>query len=120
MDEVGHDVVEEALIVRDDDRGAVGGAERVHAVGDNLERVDIEARIGLVEDGQLRFEHGHLEIRCASSRPAGEPVVHRAAHQRRVDARSAILSRMSAMDPIASSSGSPRCFRTAFSAALRK
>src|SRR5207249_2677349 len=34
---------------------------RVHAIGDHTEGVDVEARVGLVEDRHLRIEHRHLE-----------------------------------------------------------
>src|SRR3984957_15716904 len=61
VDDVGHDVVEQALIVGDHDHGAFGRAQPVDAVGHDLERIDVEARIGLVEHRELRFEQRHLQ-----------------------------------------------------------
>src|SRR4051812_1589423 len=47
--DIGHDVVEQPLIVRDHDEAALGRAQLVDALGDHLQRIDIEAGIGLVE-----------------------------------------------------------------------
>ena len=81
MHEVGHDVVEQTLVVRDDERRVVRVLQRVHAVRDDLERVDVEAGISLVEDGEPRFEHGHLEDFVALLFAAGEADVHGALEQ---------------------------------------
>ena len=43
VDDVRHDVVEQALVVGDDDHGAIGEAELVHAVRDGAKRIDVEA-----------------------------------------------------------------------------
>ena len=56
VDLVRHDVIEQALVVRDHDERAVRRSHRVDAVGDHLERVDVEAGVGLVEDRELRFQ----------------------------------------------------------------
>ena len=40
-----------------------------------FERVDVEARVGLVEDGDAGLEHGHLEDLDALLLAAGEAVV---------------------------------------------
>ena len=61
MHVVGHDVVEQALIVGDDDDAARRVAQRVDAVGHRAQRVDVEAEIGLVQDAQARLEHRHLQ-----------------------------------------------------------
>src|SRR3712207_8095566 len=61
VDEVGDDVVEQALVVRDEDDGVLGRAQAVDAVGDDAQGVDVEPRAGLVEDGELRLQHRHLE-----------------------------------------------------------
>ena len=42
-----------------------------------LQRVDVEARVGLVEHRQLRLEHRHLEDLVALLFAAGEALVHR-------------------------------------------
>ena len=71
--------------MRDDDEGAVGRAERVDAVGDSTQRVDVEARVRLVEDRQRGFEHGQLEDLVAFLFAAGEPLVDRAFLQARIE-----------------------------------
>src|SRR5262249_26439042 len=43
MHAVGHDVVQEPLIVGDDEHGAVRRAKRVHAFGNDTHSVDVEA-----------------------------------------------------------------------------
>ena len=60
MDEIGTDVVEQTLVVGDDDGRSLRGAELVEALCYNAEGIDIEARIGLVEDEERGFEHRHL------------------------------------------------------------
>src|SRR5262245_42239621 len=69
---VGHDVVEQALVVRDHHERALGGAQPVDAVRDGLERVDIEAGIGLVEHAQPRLQQRHLQDFVALLLAAGE------------------------------------------------
>jgi hypothetical protein len=54
---------------------------RVHAIGDSLQRVDVEAGIGLVEDRQARLQHRHLEDLVALLLAAGKALVHRAMQQ---------------------------------------
>jgi hypothetical protein len=75
MHEVGHDVVEQALVMRDDKLGIVGAFEFVHAVGDDFERVNVEAGVGFVEDGERRLQHGHLENLITLLLAAGEAFV---------------------------------------------
>ena len=65
----------------DDDEAAFGGAEGVHAIGDGLEGVNVEAGVGFVEDAELRFEDGHLEDFIALLFAAGEAFVDAAAEQ---------------------------------------
>ena len=36
-------------------------AEQAHALADGADRVDVEAGVGLVQDGELRLEHQHLQ-----------------------------------------------------------
>ena len=86
MHPVRHHEVEEALIVGDDQHGAVGAAQRVDAAGDDLERVDVEARIGLVEDRERRFQQRHLQYLVALLLAAREAHVERAPHHAVVDA----------------------------------
>ena len=57
MDEIGDDVIEQALIVCDYDGGIVGAAQFVDAGGDDAEGIDVEAGVGLVENGECGVEH---------------------------------------------------------------
>ena len=85
MNVVGDDVLEQPLIVRDHDDATVRRAKAVHAVGDGLQRVDVEARIGLVEDRKLRLEDGHLQDFVPLLLATGEAEVHVALEQLRAD-----------------------------------
>ena len=58
-----------------------GAAHGVDAGADHAQGVDIEAGIGLIQDGELRFEHGHLEDLVALLLAAGEAGVDRAIEQ---------------------------------------
>ena len=53
--DVGLDVVEQALVVGDDQEAAVRRPQRVDAVGDDAQGVDVEAGIGLVEEAEARL-----------------------------------------------------------------
>ena len=50
-------------------------------VGDDAQRVDVEARVGLVEDGEAGLEEGHLEDLVALLLAAGEALVERAVEE---------------------------------------
>jgi hypothetical protein len=50
--EIGHDVVQQALVVGHHDHGALGRAHGVDAGGHGAQGVDIQAGIGLIENGQ--------------------------------------------------------------------
>src|SRR5215831_18041837 len=69
---VGHDVVEQALVVGDDHHGALRRAQAVDAVGDDAQRVDIEAGVGLIEHGKARLEQRHLQDLVALLLAAGK------------------------------------------------
>ena len=73
--EVGRDVVEYPLVVRDHERAHLGADESVHAVRHDLERVDVEARVGLVQHRDPRLQHRHLQDLDALLLAAGEAVV---------------------------------------------
>ena len=77
MDEVGGYVVEQALIVGDHDDGFVWSVELIDALGDDPQRVDVEAGVGLVEDRQLGFQHGHLQNFVALFLAAGKAFIDR-------------------------------------------
>src|SRR5580658_139565 len=85
MDAVGRDVIEEPLVMRDHQHGAVGSAQRVDALGDEAQRVDVEAAVGLVEDGELGLEHGHLKDLVALLLAAGEADIDSALQEIVVD-----------------------------------
>ena len=81
MHAVGHDVVEQALVVGDHHDRAVGRAQPVDALRDDAQRVDVEAAVGLVEDRQARLQHRHLEDFVALFLAAGEADIDRALQQ---------------------------------------
>jgi hypothetical protein len=85
VDLIGLNVIEDALVVRDDQRAHVGTDQAVDAVGDDAQRVDVEARVGLVKDRNLGLEHCHLQDLEALLLAAGEPVVERARGHRLID-----------------------------------
>src|SRR3954447_6260060 len=82
---VGPDVVEDALVVRDHEHAEIRAGQRVHALRDDPQRVDVEAGVGLVEDRELGLQHRHLEDLEALLLAAREPVVEVAARERLVD-----------------------------------
>jgi hypothetical protein len=61
VDVVRLHVLEDALVVGDEDHRVVGPPQPVHALRDDLERVDVEPGVRLVEDREPRLEHRHLE-----------------------------------------------------------
>src|SRR5664280_563498 len=81
MDPIGHDVVEEPLMMGDDDHGPIGTSKRVHPTGDDPEGIDVEAGVGLVQDGELRLENRHLQDLVALLLTPGETLVDRPAHE---------------------------------------
>src|SRR5262249_17028760 len=58
---VPHDVIEQALVMRAHREAALGRTQPVDAVGDDLERIDVEPGIGLVEHAQAQLEQRHLQ-----------------------------------------------------------
>jgi hypothetical protein len=59
--EIGLDVVEDPLVMRDHDRAHFGADESLDALGNDLERVDVQPGVGLVEHGDPRLQHRHLQ-----------------------------------------------------------
>ena len=97
--EVGLDVVEDPLVVRDHERAHVGADELLHAAGDDLQRVDVEAGVGLVEHRDLRAQHRHLQDLDPLLLAAREPVVQvarreLAAHLQAVHLREELLAEL--------------------------
>ena len=85
VDVVGRDVAQDPGVVRDQqDALALLGAEPVDALGDDLERVDVEAGVGLVEDRDLGVEQLELGDLVALLLAAGEALVDVALRERRV------------------------------------
>ena len=85
MHEVGHDVVQQPLVVGDHHHRPLRGPERIDAAGNGLQGVDIEPGVRFIEYRQRRFEHGHLENfvpllfsarESFIDRPAEERVIH--------------------------------------------
>src|SRR5690606_20201502 len=105
VDEVRLDVAQDARVVRDEQDARVGLAvDAVHALGDDAQRVDVEARVGLVEHGELRLEELHLEDLVALLLAAGEALVDRALGERVVHAQ-ALHGALDVLDPVAQRGG---------------
>src|SRR5262249_3923799 len=83
--DVGHDIIEQALIVRDHHDAAVGRAQPVDAVGDDFERIDVEPGVGLVEHAESGLEQRHLQDLVALLLAPGKADVDRAAQHFRID-----------------------------------
>src|SRR4029077_18401390 len=90
----GHEHVHEVRLHVPQDPGVVGDqqhpvarllAEPVDALGDHLERVDVQARVGLVQDRYLGVEQFELEDLVPLLLPAGEALVQVALGEGRVD-----------------------------------
>ena len=71
--------------MRDDDEGPARPAQPVDAVGDDLQRVDVEAGIGFVEHGEPRLEQRHLQNLVALLLAAGKADIDGAAQHVLVD-----------------------------------
>ena len=68
--------------------GRCSAAHGAHALGDDAQGVDVEARIGLVEERDHRFEQRHLQDLVALAFPPGEAVVEVAFRRAEVHAES--------------------------------
>src|SRR5258705_2963899 len=77
--DIRHDVIEQALIVRDDDEAALRRPQPIDALGHDLQRVDVEPGIGLVEHAEPRLAQRHLQHLVALLLSAGESHIDRAA-----------------------------------------
>src|SRR6266851_5669072 len=93
VDEVWVHVAKDPLVVRDQEHPHLGRAHRLDALRHGLQRVDVEARVGLVEDREARPEHVHLQNFEALLLPARESVVHRAGDKGVVDSEELHLLR---------------------------
>ena len=82
---VGLDVLQDPRVVRDEqDAGLAALADPVDALGHHAQRVDVEAGVGLVEDGDLRAQQLELQDLVALLLAAGEALVDVALGERRV------------------------------------
>ncbi len=82
---VGLDVLQDARVVRDEqDAGLAGGADPVDALGHHPQRVDVEAGVGLVQDGDPGLEQLELQDLVALLLSAGEALVDAALGEGRV------------------------------------
>src|SRR5207249_8753065 len=61
MDMVGHDIVQKPLIMSDQKNSDIRSSERVNAMRDDLERIDVEPAVGFIENRVSRLDHGELE-----------------------------------------------------------
>ncbi len=85
MHHVRHDVVEQSLVVGDDKEAAVRRAHQVDPLRHDLERVDVQAGVGLVHHAVLRTQHRHLQDLAALFLASGETFVERAGRELAVD-----------------------------------
>src|SRR3569623_838798 len=72
---IWHDVIEQALVMGNHHEGAVIAAQGIDAFGDDLERIDVEAGIGFVENTQRRLQQSHQQYLVAFLLAAGETFV---------------------------------------------
>ncbi len=77
-------VLEQSLVVGDHQEAALVRRHPGDPFRHRLEGVDVEPRVGLVEDGEHGFEDGQLQDLVALALPAGEPLVEVAVGERRV------------------------------------
>src|SRR5919109_1723257 len=85
VDVVGGYVVEDALVVGDQQQPQVWTGQLIDPRGHGLQRVDVEPRVGLVEDGDGGLQHRQLERLHPLLLPPGEPLVDVAADHVVVD-----------------------------------
>ena len=81
MHAVRHDVIQQALVVGDDEKRALGTAQVVDAFGDDFKRVNVKAGVGFIQNGEARLQHRHLKNLVALFLAAGKTLVHRAVQE---------------------------------------
>ena len=91
MDEIRGDVVQHALVVRDEQDAQVRTGQSIDALGDNFEGVDIQAGVGLVHQSNFGLQQSHLQNLSAFLFAAGEAIVDRAVDKAIVDFEQAHL-----------------------------
>src|SRR5579883_192820 len=80
--EIGLNVVQKALIVRDHQRAQLAVALGVDPVGHDAQGIDIQAGVGFVQDGEARLQDGHLQDLAALLLAAREALVQVAREHR--------------------------------------
>ena len=63
--------------MRDDQHATRVTAHRVNTIGNSLQRINIKAAIGFVENCQARLKHCHLQHLIALLLPARKPDIQR-------------------------------------------
>src|SRR5438046_3100889 len=99
------DEVEDSLVVRDHDGAHLWTHERLYPVRDDSDRVDVESRISLVEDGDARLQHRELEDLDPLLLAAGEALVEitggeLAGHLQPVHRREQLLAELGDLDRV--------------------
>ena len=79
VDELRFDVIQQALIMRDDQHAQIGSAQRIDAFCDNAQGIDIQTRIGLIQNGDLGLRVAICRI---SARFFSPPRNHRSDNDR--------------------------------------
>ena len=70
-------MIQQALVMRDHQETATGGAQGIHPFGHQFHRIDIQAGIGFIQDAHLGFQHGHLQDFVALFLATRKAHVHR-------------------------------------------
>ena len=104
----------------DDDEGAIRAAQRVDAVGNDPQRVDVETGIRFVEDAQARLNSAICRISLRFFSPPEKPTLSARFSISIRDFSEAAASRTLLMKSGVDHSASPRALRCAFSAALEE
>ena len=100
---VGAELFQQAVVVGDGDHaqrlvGVVG--ERLHPAGAVAQGVDVQARIQLVEDRELRPQHRQLQRLVALLLAAGQIHVERPVEERRAEADALGLTAERSVQPV--------------------
>ncbi len=120
MNEVGNDVIEQTLVMRDDNDRALGTAQGIDAVGNGLERVDIETESVSSRIASFGSSSAIWKISLRFFSPPEKPTLTARETIWLSIPNEAIFFLAVAMKSMASSSSSPRCLRAALTAARRK
>ena len=120
MHGVRHHVVENTLVMGNDEETAAWRPQRIDAIGDHPQGVDVEARIGFIENCESGSRSAIWRISMRFFSPPEKPAL-----SARLSMSWLILSLPADaltrfMKSGVESSSSPRCLRWAFKAALRK